>query len=56
MISTFSGARIVRSSLKYLALVLIDSPRHENINVFVRLLSAGSVCLRGLQYLPFLES
>ena len=56
MMSTFSGARIVRSSLKKLAFGRIDSPRHQNINVFVRLLSAGYVCLRGLQYLPFLES
>ena len=53
MISNVSGARIVRSSLKYLALVeLIVLIK---ILVFVRLLSAGSGFLRGLQYLPCLE-
>ena len=54
MNSTVSGALIVRPSLKILGFGRIDIP-HQNISVFVRLSSAGSGCLQGLEYLPSLE-
>ena len=52
MISTVSRARIVFKILSGFG--TIDSP-HQNISVFVRLSSAGSGRLRGLQYLPCME-